>query len=641
MCGIAGYAALDPRMPLDATHAAAMLACVAHRGPDDHGVHAAAGIVLGHRRLSVIDVAGGHQPIHGARQSTVAVVNGEIYNYRELRAELDARGHAFRTGSDSEVVAHAYDAWGLDFLDRLDGMFAFALWDGERRRLLLARDRLGEKPLYHASAGGLLLFASELTALRAHPACPDTIDEEALSAYLALEYVPAPATILAGVRKLEPATALLLEDGRARIHRYWELRPPSSAPPPYEDAVTELRRRLEGAVRSRLVSDVPVGVFLSGGLDSSVIAALAVRERSLDTFSIAFTEASFDESTFAREVARHIGSRHHEQVLRGDEMIDLVPHLPSILDEPIGDASIVPTHALSRFARERVTVALGGDGGDELFAGYPMHQAHRVAPWLRRVPGVAHRTAAGLASLPRPSERNFSLGFRVRTLMRGSSWPPPENHGRWMASFSPEEQERLLTPETWAAAGGGHSAFAALHRAWERTTGWPPLTRTGLLDLYTYLPNDILTKVDRASMAVALEVRAPYLARAVVEFAATLPDAYRMRGLQGKRILRDVARDLLPASILRRPKKGFGIPVAAWLRGPLRTLLQDTLEPAGIRAAGLFDATVVHQLVGEHLSRRRDHRKPLWTLLVFELWRRHGRRTAADVPAVHTGAVPD
>lgn len=623
MCGIAGYAAIRQGTNVDPAHIGPMLACVAHRGPDDQGIYTAPDIVLGHRRLAVIDPAGGHQPLRGARDTTIVVANGEIYNYRELRAKLRAQGHVFRTSSDSEVVAQAYDAWGLDFLERLDGMFALALWDGARRRLILARDRIGEKPLFHAVLDGVLLFGSELSALRAHSSCPCDIDADALSTYLALEYVPAPRTILRGIEKLEPGTALILEEGTVRLHRYWTLRP-STSTASYAEAVDTLRHLLTRAVESRLVSDVPVGVFLSGGLDSSLVAACAARAGQVDTFSIGFREGSFDESAHARRVAEHIRSTHHELILHADDMLDLVPRLPTILDEPLGDASILPTFVLSRFARERVTVALGGDGGDELFAGYPMHQAHRIAPWVRLLPSPIHAAARTLVDLLPASERNFSFGFKLRTFLSGSAYEPPENHGRWMASFPPEAQHGLLSRDVRESAGNECSGFIALEEAWERTSGWPPIGRAALLDLYTYLPNDVLTKVDRASMAVALEVRAPFLARDVVEFAFSLPDSYRMRGLRGKRILRDAARGVLPESIIRRPKKGFGIPVAAWLRTSLRPLLLDILDSRSLRDTGLFEPAYVERLVQEHLSGRKDHRKPLWTLLVFELWRRQG-----------------
>lgn len=622
MCGIAGIAALDGARPIDASGVSPMLACIRHRGPDDEGVHVEPGIALGHRRLSVIDVVGGHQPLLGRRDTTVAVINGEIYNYRELARELAAAGSRFRTASDSEVAAHAYDAWGLDFLDRLDGMFALAIWDGARRRLVLARDRMGEKPLFHAQAAGLFLFASELSSILAHPAIRREIDPAALRDYLALEYVPAPRSLIRGVHKLEPGMALVLEGGRPRRQRYWSIDPqPATHPPAYEDAVIELRAKLERAVVSRLVSDVPLGVFLSGGIDSSTVAALAARHGALETFAIGFEERSFDESAYARAVAAHIGSHHHEHVVRPDEMPDIVPRLGAILDEPIGDASILPTVVLSRFARERVTVALGGDGGDELFAGYPMHQAHRVAGTVRAMPKPALRLAAAAARMLPVTHGNFTFAFKAATFLRGAPAVPPLNHALWMSSFPPAAHADLLTSDMIAAAND-HDPLGAFHRHWQESEGAPLLARATHLDATTYLPNDILTKVDRASMSVALEVRAPLLARDVVEFAFSLPDSYRMRGLRGKRILRDAVRDLLPAAILARPKKGFGMPVGAWLNGSLRDLTNDLLGPDAVRTAGLFQPSAVARLLDEHRRRVSDHRKPLWTLLILELWRR-------------------
>ena len=629
MCGIAGWATLDGSARPNAGALDGMLQCIAHRGPDDVGMHADDGVVLGHRRLSIIDVAGGHQPLHGARVSTLLIGNGEVYNYRELATTLRAAGHQFRTASDNEVAAHAYDRWGLDFLDHLDGMFALAIWDGAAKRLVLARDRMGEKPLHYTIADGLLIFASELSALLAHPAVARRIDTTALSQYLALDYVPAPRSIIQDVHKLPPACALVLERGTTRTFRYWQPPPPLAPPPPYPAAVHELRDRLTQAVRSRLVSDVPLGVFLSGGLDSSAVAALAAREGALDTFSIGFEEASFDESAHARLVARHIGSHHHERIVRAGEMPELVPALPRILDEPLADASILPTILLSRLTREHVTVALGGDGGDELFAGYPMHQAQRVAGIARAAPDVLHRLASRLAQQLPHSERNFSFGFKVRSFLRGAAQPPPFNHVSWMSSFMPAEQQQLLSGDL---RGEADSAFASIEEAWARTAGRPALARVTMLDAFTYLPDDILMKVDRASMSVALEVRAPFLARSVAEFAFAVPDAYRMRGLTGKRLLRDAVRDLLPPSILTRPKKGFGVPIAAWLRTSLRPLLLDTLCSAEFRQSGLFDPRHVESLVRDHLERGIDRRKQLWALLVFELWQRsHVARPHATV----------
>ena len=622
MCGIAGIAAFERGRVIDADPLAGMLACVRHRGPDDEGVHAEDGVALGHRRLAVIDVERGHQPLHGRRDSTVVIVNGEVYNYRELSCELQALGSRFRSASDSEVVAHAYDAWGLDFLDRLDGMFALALWDGAARRLVLARDRMGEKPLFHAAADGLLVFASELSAMLAHPAIRRDIDVPALREYLTLEYVPAPRSLISGVHKLEPGSALILENGAIRSHRYWSIDPhPTSHPPSYRDAVVDLRTKLDSAVSSRLVSDVPLGIFLSGGIDSSTVAALAARHGALETFSIGFEEQSFDESAHARRVAAHIGSRHHERIVRSTEMPELVPQLGSLLDEPLGDASIVPTTVLSRFAREHVTVALGGDGGDELFAGYPMHQAHRVASVVRRAPAAALRFGAALAGRLPVSHGNFTFGFKAATFLRGAAAGPPLNHALWMSSFPPAGHASLLTRDAMMLAGV-HDPLQAFRDTWQESEGAPLIARATHLDANTYLSNDILAKVDRASMSVALEVRAPFLARDVVEFAFSLPDAYRMRGLRGKRILRDAAIDLLPSDILRRRKKGFGMPVGAWLTGSLRHLTHDLLGADSIRAGGLFQPAAVARLLNEHDRRVRDHRKPIWTLLVLELWRR-------------------
>jgi asparagine synthase (glutamine-hydrolysing) len=622
MCGIAGVAALDPRADVDVGALAGMIACVRHRGPDDEGVMSEPGIALGHCRLAVIDVAGGHQPLRGQRESTTAVVNGEVYNYRELAAELRRHGSRFRSASDSEVVAHAYDVWGSDCFDRFDGMFAVALWDGERRRLVLARDRIGEKPLFYTRASGLLIFASELSAILAHPAVERTIDPCALREYLTLEYVPAPHCLVLGVEKLEPGSILVLEDGVVTTSRYWRIRPQTeSRAQGYRQQVRQLREHLEHSVHSRLVSDVPLGVFLSGGIDSSTVAALAARHGTVDTFSIGFEEASFDESQHARAVAQHIGSRHHERIVRADEMPGLVPQLGTLLDEPIGDASVLPTHVLSRFAREHVTVALGGDGGDELFAGYPMHQAHRVAGFVRALPGPLLRAATRAAGAMPVSHGNFTLGFRATTFLRGAAQPAPVNHALWMASLPPDEHGELLNPDLLRGAGACNP-LAALQRAWAESAGAAPLARAAHLDAVTYLPNDILVKVDRASMAIALEVRAPFLARDMVEFAFSLPDSARMRGLTGKRILRDAVRDLLPPATLRRQKKGFGIPVAAWINGPLRALVHDLLSAEAVERAGLFRPAAVQRLLDAHARGERDLRKPIWTLLVLELWRR-------------------
>jgi asparagine synthase (glutamine-hydrolysing) len=642
MCGIVGIATLDPSAPPESAAMRPMLERVRRRGPDGEGIHAVAGAVLGVRRLAIIDLERGNQPLRGAHPETAIVVNGEVYNFRELAAALPDGGRSLRTGSDAEVAAHAYDAWGLDFLDRLEGMYAIALWDGRRRRLVLARDRLGEKPLYYGVSGGRLAFASDLRAVLACPGFPAEIDFEALASYLVLEYVPAPRSILRGIAKLPPATALVLEDGRIEMRPYWRLADHLSAgrgssPPPreghasYGAAVRRLREILDRAVGSRLVSDVPRGIFLSGGVDSATVAALAARRGPVETFSVGLEDRAFDERPFSRLVASRLGSRHHERLLRIEDILTLVPRLPQILDEPLGDASILPTALLSAFARERVTVALGGEGGDELFAGYPMHRGHRVAPFYRALPRPARAAIRGLARWLPVRHGNFTFPFKVTRFLRGADLPAPENHILWMSSFSGSELARLLTPEAFAAAGGAEAPSRTVAGVWAESAGAQPLARATHLDARTYLPDDILMKVDRAGMAVALEVRSPFLCRELVEFAMGLPDAWRMRGLTGKRILRDAVRGLVPPEILRRPKMGFGVPMGAWLRGPLRPLCRELLSPAAVRSAGLFQAGEVERLVRDHEEGRADNRKPLWTLMVFELWRR-GLPTRAPGP---------
>lgn len=627
MCGIAGFFALDgaPRtMPgvLDA-----MCTAMTHRGPDDQGTLERGPVGLGMRRLSIIDVGGGHQPIANEDGSVWVVFNGEIYNYPELQETLTARGHHFATRSDTEVIVHLYEDHGEDFVKHLNGMFAIALWDAKREKLILARDRMGEKPLYYTTIEHQLLWGSELKCLLAHPAVPRRLSLPALSRYLQFEYVPAPHSILEGVHKLPPAHLLVAERGETRVFPYWRLDlTPSAGAPTEAEALEELKERLDAAVRRRLLSEVPLGVFLSGGIDSSTIAALAARHAPgrLKTFSIGFTDPSFDESAHARAVARHLGSDHHEDVLSPSRLIELVPDLTKLLDEPFGDASVMPTYMLSRFAREHVTVALGGDGGDELFAGYPTYQAQKLAlvydalpgP-LRALVGGAGRLAAG--ALP-VSTRNLSLDFKLKKFTGALDAPALERHLRWLGSFSPAEQEGLLSVEVRAALADD-DLYREARAVWGASASNDAIARYLHLDASTYLPDDILVKVDRASMATSLEVRAPFLDHTLVEFVAGLPSHYKLHGLTTKHLLKRAAADLLPPQILNRPKKGFGIPVARWFQGELRGMMLDVFAPARLREAGLFEVSAVQKLVKEHLDGTRDHRKPLWTLFMFELWR--------------------
>lgn len=631
MCGIAGFAGLDQRAPLDARLIAPMLQALAHRGPDGEGVFATPRAVLGHRRLAVVDLAAGGQPMQGLHSGTVVVLNGEIYNHVDLARELAAKGHRLRTRSDSEVLAQAYDAWGLGFVERLDGMFAFALWDERLGRLILVRDRMGEKPLYWASAGGALIFSSELTSLLAHPFVESRIDPPALASYLLFEYVPAPQCIIGGVEKLRPGSLLVLERGEMRMHRYWSLRSrPSHAAP--ASLPVRLRAALERSVRTRLASDVPVGLFVSGGLDSSTIAALAAREGCRDAFCVGFEDAEFDERRYARTLARHAGLNLRERVVTGKDALEVASRLPQILDEPIGDAAVIATTLLCAMAREHVTVALCGEGGDELFGGYPMHRGQRVASWTRRLPAAFGRLAQALAGLFPVRHGDFDISFKLKAFLRGAWAPAPLNQILWMSSFSPEEQVQLLEPEICVAADGARGSLALASEAWAGVGPSGIVARAARFDAVTYLPGNVLAKVDRTGMGVGLELRSPLLAMELVEFAAGLADRELMRGLQGKRILREAARDLLPRELLLRPKKGFGSPMARWLNGPLRELADDLLSPAALRRDGLFVPQTVARLLDEHRALRADHRKPLWTLLAFRLWQEGLRQRSRPAP---------
>ena len=599
-----------------------MAAAIRHRGPDDEGFHFAGNVALGMRRLSIIDVAGGHQPIGNEDGSIQVVFNGEIYNFPALREELLARGHRFATQSDTEVLVHLYEEHGDDLVQHLNGMFGFALWDARRRRLLIARDRMGEKPLYFTqTAAGTFVFASELKALVEHPEVERRLNLLALRKYLQYEFVPSPHTMIAGVRKLPPAHRLVYEKGRWRTERYWRLSYDAERLKiGEEEAVEELHRRLREAVRMRLLSDVPLGVLLSGGIDSSAITALACEAAGgrVKTFSIAFRERSFDESLYARRVAAHLGTEHYEKRFTEREMLDIVPEIPRLLDEPLGDGSLIPTFLVSRFTREHVTVALGGDGGDEIFAGYPTYVAHRAAAWYGSLP---HLVRAGLIEplvrrLP-VSTDNLSFDFRAKRFVQGAALPPGTRHTVWMGSYTAAEQRLLLQPDI-LAQHPDEEVFDEI-RAYDRANG-DVVERMMTLDATHYLSECVLFKVDRASMAASLETRAPFLDHTLVEFVARLPLDLKLRGRTGKYILKRAMRDRLPREILDRPKKGFGMPVAKWVKGELRDLVHETFAPARLRRRGLFDPAYVQRLLDEHERGAADHRKLIWTLLMFELW---------------------
>ncbi|MFL6227913.1 MAG: asparagine synthase (glutamine-hydrolyzing) [Pyrinomonadaceae bacterium] len=626
MCGITGWADLDARAPVEdgATELLrSMCGRMVHRGPDSEGLMTAPGVALGMRRLAIIDLQTGEQPAVSEDGRVSVILNGEIYNYRELRRDLEARGHTFRSASDTEVLPHLYEEYGTRMLDHLNGMFAFALWDARRRKLFLARDPFGEKPLYWGVFGGKLLFASEPKVLLAHPSVTTKVNLDALRQYLAFDYVPAPLSIYEGINKLPAAHALTLEDGRVEVSRYWRLsyRKPERVPT-QDEAAERVRELLADSVRLRLVSDVPLGVLLSGGVDSSAVAALAVAAspETVKTFSISFAEKSFDESAYARGVADFLGTDHHEERLSANLAADLVGEIGSWMDEPLSDPSVVSTYLLCRFTRQHVTVALGGDGGDEIFAGYQMYHGHRIADVYGRVPRALRRLLVEPAIRRLPVKtKNLSFDFKARRFVEGMQTDDHvARHHIWFGSFSPAAQESLLTAEAKRATHA--DVYRDARTIFDACDSSDLVERMQHVDTQLYLAEDILTKVDRASMAVSLEVRAPFLDRRVVEYAASLPSDYKLRGGTTKYILKKAIDPLVPRFVTRRGKKGFGVPVAEWLKGRLRPLARDLLSPARLSRHGLFDPVTVARLQDEHERGLANHRKLLWTLLVFELW---------------------
>ena len=605
-----------------------MCSALEHRGPDDEGSVQHDGVTLGMRRLSIIDLEGGQQPMHNEDSRIWVVQNGEIYNHLELRDQLVAAGHTFSTRSDTEVLVHGYEQWGEAMVERLNGMFAFALHDRRRGVVFLARDRMGIKPLHYAIDGSRLVFASELKALLVDPSLRRGVDPVALDQYLALEYVPSPMSMVRGISKLQPAHTLTwsVAEGTNTLRRYWspslgEASGPAPATGSLDAQCSELLGVLRESVRKELISDVPLGVFLSGGIDSSAVAAMMTSlGTEVKSFSVGFADRSFDESAYARQVAQHLGTDHHELVLEPDMLLGLIPKLPSLLDEPLGDASIIPTYLLSEFTRRHVKVALGGDGGDELFAGYPTLQAHRLAAYYGRVPGVVRRglVAPVVRRLP-VSRGNLSFDYRAKRFVGGAEFPVAERHERWMGSFAAEERAALLSPAVLEqVTRPGPVVFDAS----EGGSGGArdPLNQVLLMDMRGYLENDILVKLDRASMMASLEGRVPLLNNDFVEYATRLPLDLKLRGFKSKFLFKSALKGVLPEAVLQRPKKGFGIPVAEWFRGPLREQMLSALSPERIARKGFFEPAAVAALVREHLEGQRDNRKQLWTLFAFELW---------------------
>ena len=624
MCGIAGF--LDHRTSYDrADVLARMTRSLHHRGPDEEGAFLDAHVGLGVQRLRVVDLRTGQQPMATEDGAVRVVQNGEIYNFRDLRGELARLGQRFRTESDTEVILRAYAEHGDKCVDHLDGMFAFAVWDAAQQTLLLARDRMGEKPLYYYAGSHAFVFGSELRALLEHPAVPRELDQRSLSRYLAFEYVPAPDSILAHVAKLPPGHLLTVSPGgKPRVARYWDVAFSPDPRPSEAEWAERLRDQIERSVARQLVSDVPLGLFLSGGIDSSAIVATAVRTtgKRLRTFSVGFAEPTFDERSHARAVARHCGTEHEEVVFDAAMMQELVAGVGALFDEPLVDGSFLPIYALSRMARQRVTVVLSGDGGDELFCGYPTFLADRGVRWFNRLPAPAVRAATWVVDRSRPSARYGSAEFLLKQFFRGLPHPPEIRTQLLLGGLSTPEQSRLLAPGVRAACQG-FDPYDELTRAVAEVPGLDPIERLIYQHCKFYLADQNLATVDRASMGTALEVRSPFLDRPLVELAGRIPTHLKLSGWTTKYILKRALKDDLPASILERRKQGFGVPIGAWLRGPLRPVLLERLELGRVARVGLFEPAAIGALVAEHLSGRRDHRKILWALMMFDAWREH------------------
>src|SRR6184192_1948298 len=607
MCGICGVVSANGSA--DPERVARMSATLVHRGPDSAGEFADGAAALAARRLSIIDLETGDQPIANEDGTLHVVQNGEIYNYRELRRELERAGHTFRTHGDTEVLLHLYEQHGEGFAERLRGMFAVAIWDAPRRRLVLARDRFGIKPLYYRDAGGELEFASELRALPR-----GEIDLDALEAFLAFNSIPAPLTIFRETRKLPPGHLLVWENGTSQIERFARPAPAATGELRGGDEaelVEELRARLADSVRAHLVSDVPVGVLLSGGIDSSALAALAAEESAepVRTFSIGFEERSFDELGDARLVAEQYATQHRELVLRPDAAL-LLPALAEAFDEPFADSSALPTYLVSQLAAQDVKVALSGEGGDELFGGYYTYVADALADRI----GPLARLARPLVELLPTSSARASFDYKAKRFVRAAHLPPLERHHGWKEIFSPDARAELT---------GRRAAFdpVDVYRArYAETPGAPQLARLQDVDFGVYLVDDLLVKTDRASMAHSLEARVPFLDPLVTNFAFALPAKHKVRGLSKKVLLRKAAEPLLPREVVHGRKRGFSIPAAAWLRGELEPFARATLSPETLRSQGFFQPEPVARLLDEHVAGREDWSRQLWGLLAFTLW---------------------
>ena len=621
MCGIVGIVN-NSALPVDRELLGKMNFLIRHRGPDEDGFYLKDNVGLAMRRLSIIDLASGQQPIHNADKTKWIVYNGEIYNYRELRKDLNKRGHRFYTNSDTEAVLHLYDEEGADCLRHLRGMFAFAIWDERERSLFIARDRVGKKPLlYSHQPNGDLIFGSEFQALLQHPLVTREVDYEALDEYMSFLCVPAPKTAFKSIRKLEPGHWLKWKDGAIETKRYWQPDFSTKIKITEEEAIQETTRLVRESTRLRMISEVPLGAFLSGGVDSSTVVALMAEESSLPvkTFSIGFEEQDFSELKYARRVAEHVGADYNEFIVRPNAL-EVLPTLVEHYGEPYADSSAIPTYYVSRETRKHVTVALNGDGGDESFAGYERYSAMMIAERYARIPGIVRKALIEkpISMLP-ASELKRSRIRDAKRFLRAANLSRTKRYYRWMSTFDSDAKSAIYTAD-FAAATAGRDASAVLEEWFATANGSGVLDAAMLTDQMTYLPNDLLVKVDIASMANSLEARSPFLDHKVIEFAASLPEELKMRRFETKSLLKKVAARLVPREVIYRRKMGFGVPIGKWFRGEMKDFVRDVLLSSGSLGRGIVRPEMIERYVNEHIAGQRDHSFQLWTLLMLELW---------------------
>lgn len=608
MCGISGFVGKGSEQDL-----LAMIEVIRYRGPDDLGSFVRGDVGLAHARLSILDLsAAGHQPMWNDKKDVAIIFNGEIYNFQELKRDF-GMGYHFVSNTDTEVILCLYEKLGEECFEKLDGMFAIAIYDFKRNKLLLARDRIGEKPLYWGVFDKTFIFASELNAFLRHPSVARELDHSALAEYLIREYVPTPKSIFKNIYKLEPSHILTYQNGEVAKKSFWDI-PVETRKLEFKEALAHLHLLLEKSIKERLVADVPVGIFLSGGIDSSTIAYYASKasDKQVKTFSIGFWEESFDESSYAKQVATFLGTDHYHQIVTAKDSLRVLNSELPFMGEPLADPTIIPTLLLSKFTREKVTVALGGEGGDELLAGYPTFQADKLTRFYQGIPSVIRKFLINpiINSLP-VSDKHFSLSFKLQKFVEGASSKPLERHDRWLQAFNQEDLSALLAEDVYRDASGANLYTKAEDHSPQ-----------GILNsyLYSYLSDGVLTKVDRASMQYALEVRAPFLGKELVEFLSTIPYEYKLHGFKTKYILKELMKDKLPKNIVYRGKKGFGLPVSEWLKKDMKPLLLELLSRDKLREQKIFNPDYVDKLVDEHLSGAKNHAKKLWTLMMFQLW---------------------